>query len=453
MDFKKDRDLTTGSISKSIWHLALPLMAANVLQSAFSLIDMWWVSRIKGFERQSLAAVSLVQPIIFIIFTLIMGIAASTTAVVARHIGAGQQKEAEDVAFQSLILGTAASAVVALAGLVFSHQIFGYMGATAQVVALSSGYIKILLGGSVVMFLLFLVSAILRGAGDAYTPMVILFIAVFFNAVLDPLFIFGIGPLPKLDVNGAALATVVSRAIGCGIGFYYLFRDKVKIKLSLGDFKIHPGIMWKLIVIGTPNSAMMTMRSLMMFAIMWIIVGFGTGAVAAFGIGSRIYNMILFPAFGLAMAPVTLVGQNLGAGRPDRAEKSTWLAVTYLSIMMFSASVILFIFARHLISFFNESADVISTGVSYIRITCPFYLAIAFGLTFSRALIGSGDTMSPAVITFISLWLLQVPLAYFLSRTTLGITGVWWAIAASALAQAIMMTFWFSRGRWKEKEI
>jgi len=450
----KDRDLTSGSISKSIWHLAIPMMAANILQSAFSLIDMMWVSRIEGIARQSIAAVALTQPIIFIIFTIIMGIAASTTAMVARSVGARDQKQAEDVAFQSLILSTFASLAVAALGLVFSGQLFSVMGADAEVVQLSGGYLRIILGGSMVMFLLFIISAVLRGAGDAYTPMVILVVSVIINALLDPLLIFGVWPFPKLDVNGAALATVISRGIGCAIGFYFLFRNKVRIKLSIRDFRIHAGIMWKLIKIGMPNSAMMTMRSLMTFAVMWIVVGFGTSAVAAYGIGGRIYGLILFPAFGLAMAPVTLVGQNLGAGKPDRAERSSWLTVFYLSVLMGVSSVIIFIFARPLISFFNETPDVVSTGVSFLRVTCPFYIATAFGLTLGRSLVGAGDTVSPAVMTFISLWLIQVPLAYFLSRPdALGITGVWWAISAATVAQAVMTTLWFKTDRSKKKKI
>jgi putative MATE family efflux protein len=453
-NLSKDRDLTNGSISGSIWHLALPLVAANILQSAFGIVDMWWVSRIPETGKQSIAAVGISGPAMFVMFTAIIGIVASTTAFVARYVGAGRQRDAEDVAFQSLILGAVLSLGAANLGFFLARPVFVLMGATQEVVELSTGYIRIICGGSVVLFLLFMIGAILRGAGDAVTPTIILILSVVLNAVLDPILIFGIGPFPKMDVNGAALATVISRAIGCAIGFYALFSGRLRLKLSLKDFTVDFGVMGKLIKVGVPNSAMMMMRSLMGFAMMWIVTGFGTNALAAYGIGMRVFNLILFPAFGIAMAPVTLVGQNLGAGKPRRAEKSSWLSVAYLSIIMGGASLIFFIFSRYLMGFFSENAEVVSIGVSYLRITSPFYVAIAFGLTFSRALTGAGDTVSPAVITFVCLWLLQVPLAVLLSRyTPLGVTGVWWATAAAMLLQGIITTVWFSTGRWKHKEL
>ena len=445
------RELLQGSIARNVWALATPMMLGNMLQTAFNVVDMIWVGKLGG---TAIAAVAMSGSILMVIMTLIIGIATGTTAMVARFTGAGNGKKANEVAMQSLILSFIASSLLAAAGFVLAEGMLKLLGGTPEVVALGTGYLRILLVGGTVMFLLFLTGAILRGAGDALTPMVILIVATLLNAVLDPLMIFGIGFLPPLGVNGAALATVLARGVGVVIAFRVLFHGNSSIRLEWRDLKINFGLIWRITRLGVPSSIQMSLRSLMGVVLMAIVAKYGTYAVAAYGVGLRIMMLVLMPAFGLAMATATLVGQNLGSGEPERAHLSAWTATRFTMLIMVTVGIIFFLFAPDLISFFNTNPQVVETGAAYLRITSLGYLFIALGVVLGRALNGAGDTVSPMVITFISLWCLQIPLALILpAGFHLGVAGVWWAILISTVIHGTIITAWFQQGRWKLKEI
>ncbi len=444
------KDLTRGSIVRNIWTLATPMMFGNILQTAFNIVDMIWVGRLGS---AAIAAVAMSGSILMIIMTMIIGIATGTIAMVARFIGAKENEKANNVAMQSLILSGVASSLLAIVGFGLAEEMLKLLGAKPEVVLLGTGYLRILLVGGVVMFLLFLTEAILRGAGDAFTPMIILIVATVLNAILDPLMIFGHGGFPRMGVNGAALATVISRGIGVVIAFHVLFRGSSHIHLQLRNLKVNFSLMWRMTRIGIPSSVQMSLRSLMGVILMAIVARYGTYAVAAYGIGLRIMMLVLMPAFGLAAAAATLVGQNLGAQKAERAHYSAWAATRFAMLIMGGVGILFFLFASNLVSFFNSNPQVVEIGTRYLKITSAGYLFIALGIVLGRALNGAGDTVSPMVITFISLWCLQIPLALLLPESFhLGVSGVWWAALAASVIHGIMITGWFQRGKWKLAE-
>lgn len=449
--FQKERDLTTGSISKAIWILAIPMIISNVFQSAFNLVDMAFVGRLGPV---ALAAVAMSGQIIMILMFLMVGIGAGTTALIARAIGEKNREKADSVAMQSIILVFIGSIIFGVAGFILSPRLLGILGANAEVISVGTGYLQITFGGIIVLVYMFSIASILHGAGDATTPMLILGLSTILNIVLDPLLIFGIGIFPRLGVNGAAWATVFSRGIGAVIALEVLLRGRSRVHVRLKDLKVHLNTMWRILKIGIPASAQMTLRGLVGIALIAVVAGFGTTAIAAYGVGISLFMVAMMPGFAMGMAAQTLVGQNLGAKQPERASRSAWTTVAYYSIFMMAVAFVFVALAPNLIMIFNNDPEVIRMGTSFLQITAWGYVFIAFSLIFNRSLSGAGDTMSPLVFTFVALWLVQIPLAIVLSRVpSLGVKGIWYAVLAAYVVQAIMTTAWFQTGRWKFKKV
>lgn len=451
LKFQKERDLTTISISKGIWILAIPMIVSNMLQAAFNLVDMIWVGRL---GPAALAAVAMAGQILMIVMFVMIGVGTGTTAMVARAVGKKDRPKADNVAMQSLILGFIGSAVFAVIGYIFSPWLLEILGAKPDVVQLGTGYLQITFAGVIVMFFMFLISAILHGAGDAATPMLVLAGSTVLNVVLDPIFIFGFGFIPALGVNGAAWATVLSRGIGSLIALEILLRGRSRIHVRMEYFKIDLETIWRILRIGIPASTQMSLRGLVNLAMIAIVAGFGTFAVAAYGSGQRLFMLAMMPGFALGMAAGTMVGQNLGAKQPERATLSAWTTVGYYSIFMLFMAFVFIAFAPYLILLFNNNPEVVKIGTSFLRITALGTIFIAPGLILGRSMSGAGDTLPPMIITFVALWMIQIPLAIFLSRIpALGITGIWFAILTAYFSLALMGIFWFQLGRWKLKRV
>jgi len=445
------RDLTTGSISNSIWILAWPMMVGNFLQTAFNVVDMIFVGKL---GPEAIAAVSLSGMILMLIITLIVGLSIGTTAMVARFIGAKEYSQANEVALQSLVFGGISSLLLAVIGFFFSEPLLRIFGAEATVVKMGTDYLSIMFLGSFTMFLFFLGAAILRGAGDALTPMLILMLSTLINIVADPLLIFGLGPFPRLEIKGAALATVLARGIGMFIILIILLRGYSYIHISLKNLKLKFDILWRIIKIAIPGSLQMAIRSVSGLVIMSIVVVYGTFALAAFGIGLRINMIVMMPGFGLGAATATLVGQNLGAKQPQRAEKSSWIALIYYEAIMIVVGSLFYLFAPKIISAFNNNPEVIQEGTSFLRILVFSYIFLAMGIILHQSLHGAGDTVPPMIITAISMIGIRIPLAYFLPKLfLLGTLGLWLAFALSTVLEGSVVAFWFKAGRWKKKKI
>jgi putative MATE family efflux protein len=450
LKFQKERDLTTISITKGIFILAIPMIISNVLQTAFNVVDMIWVGKLGA---SALAAVAMSGQIILIVMFLMIGIGVGTTAKVARAVGEKDRPRAENVAMQSLILGFIGSVFFAIVGYYLSPWLLEVLGARPDVVQLGTGYLRITFIGVIVMFYGFLISAILQGAGDAATPMVILVIATFINIVLDPILIFGLAFIPRLGVNGAAWATVISRAIGSVIALDILLRGRSRIHVRTEYFRIHWETIRSILKIGFPASIQMTLRGLVGIVLIAVVAGFGTFAIAAYGVGLELFMIAMMPGFALGMASGTLVGQNLGAKKPERAVLSAWTTVGYYEIFMFAMCVVFLIFAPYLIMLFNTEPEVVEIGTNFLRIAALGTVFIAPSLILGRSMSGAGDTVSPLVITFITLWVIQIPLAIYLSRTALGLNGIWLAFLFAYIAQALMAVSWFQVGKWKLKRV
>jgi putative MATE family efflux protein len=443
-------NLTEGSIFSNLVYLAFPLMIGALFNSTQGLIDMFWVGRLGSV---SIAAVAISTAVIMTIIPLIFGIATGTISLVSQNIGAKRQIDADNVATQSMIISILASIIFTILGFIFAEDLLRILGAEDQVVLIGGQYLRIMFLGGLTMFVLFLGSAILQGTGDVILPMLVMVLANFLNLILDPIFIFGIG-VPRMGTAGAAWATVISQAISCVVILYVLFKGHSHVRIRLNEFSFKPKIIWEILAIGIPSSIQLFFRNIMGLVLMGIVSAFGTFAIAAYGIGMRLQMVNLMPAFALGTAAATLVGQNLGAGKIKQAKKSALMATGIDLAIMLIVGILFFIYAPNIVSLFDKTPQVVAIGTDYFRITTLFYSFIAFGVVLNRALAGAGDTFVPMVITFISLWIILVPLAIYLSRyTSLGLDGVWWAIAISSVINGLLVLFWFLTGHWKKGRI
>jgi putative MATE family efflux protein len=449
LSFRKN-DLTRGSILKNILYLAFPLMISSSLQTTQSLIDMFWVGKLGS---ASIAAVAASGTILMVLVPLIFGIGTGTVALVSQNIGAKRQKAADSVAMQSVILSLIGASILAIVGFIYAPDMLRVLGAEPEVVLIGTHYLRILFLGGVTMFLLFLGSSTLQGTGDMIIPMIVMVMANVLNIILDPIFIFGIG-FPRMGTSGAALATVISQAVSCSVVLYVLVKGHSHVHLRLNELKVKPKVMARILKIGIPSSLQLFFRMAMGIVLMGIVASFGTYALAAYGIGMRLQMATLMPAFALGTTAAAMVGQNLGAGKVKQAQKSALIATGLDWVIMITLGIIFFVFAGNIISIFDKTKEVILIGTSYFRITALFYSFIAFGLVLNRALGGAGDTFVPMLITFVSLWIVQVPLALILPRyTRLGLNGVWWAIVIAMITNSTLIVFWFFTGRWKKARI
>jgi len=451
MKHQEHRDLTKGSIIKNIFALALPAMASNAFQTVLGLIDMAFVSRL---GTSSIAAVGISGSVMFLIMTVAISISIGTIALIARFVGSGDSDYASRVAVQALAFGTVISIFFAVIGFFATRPLLKLLGAQPEVMELGQQYLRVMFLGVATMFLSFLANGIMQGSGDTFTPMVISGIAVAWNIIFDPLLIFGIGFFPRMGVRGAALATVMARGIGLSISIFILIKGYSRLKLQLSGFKIDFHIIWRIVRIALPSSIEMLTRSSAYFIFMKIVAIYGTVTVAAYVVGGRLDSIVWMPGFALATASSTLVGQNLGAGKPERAERSAWTTVGIYAAIMFFFGVIFYILAPTLIGFFDRSEQVIQVGTNYLRITVFGYLFLSAAIVLSRSLNGAGDTISPMLTTFVSSLGAQTTTALlFLKYTDFASDGLWFAMVIAMVVHAMIISSWFKMGRWKHKSV
>ena len=443
------RDLTEGSIARNIWHLALPMMAGNVLQNAFSIVDMKFVGKL---GPSAIAAVSMSGLVMGILFVVIIGIYMGTVALVSRFVGAKEHEKAEEVAVQSLILGAFCYAIIAVIGYLLAESILRALGAGEDVIKQGVGYIRITFVGSFTMILGVVLGSVLRAAGDAITPLKILIVSTVVNVILDPLLIFGYWGFPQLGVAGSAMATVIARAVSAFVLLWLFLSGRAIVKLRISALRVDFSMMWRIVKLGIFASVQGIMRSVSGIVLMPVIARYGTFAIAASGIGMRLQMVVMMPAFGLAGAVSTLVGQNLGAGKPERAERSAWITAGIGAAVMALLGIMFIVFPRSVIGFFNDNPEVLKIGAEYMYILAGTFGFIGLSIILGRALSGAGDTVSPMVITAIGFVGLRITLALLLS-SAFGLKGVWFGIAISTVIQGLMVVFWFNTGRWKLKQV
>lgn len=445
------RDVTKGSINRNLWALALPMVLGLLAETTLGLIDMFYVGRL---SPEAIAAVSMARLISWMLMIFVEGLCIATTAMVARFYGAGEREMANRVGNQSILLGMSSSILLGVVGYYYSEEMLRLVGAGPEVIAVGLGYMQILFLGTITMFLLLVCDALLRGAGNTVLPMKIFAFTCVLTALIDPLLIFGLGPFPRLEVTGAACASVFSRGVGAVLVLCLLSRKNSRVRISLKNPEVERAIMWRLIKIGVPGTLRLAIWSTADLMLMKVIALFGTFAVASYGIGLRLESIVFMMGISIAASSATLVGQNLGASQPERAEKSVWAAVGHSSLILGIVSILYFFTASPLIALFTKDPEVIQIGVVYLQVTAVCYIFRGVGQVMGSSLNGAGDTIPPLIVTVISMYLVKLPLAYILSISMKwDVTGVWVAIVVSYVLYAFAMTLWFTKGKWKKKRI
>src|SRR5580693_1232712 len=445
------RDYTAGSLNRAILLLAVPMVLEMVLESLFAVVDVLWVGRLGA---NAVATVGLTEAMLSLVFAVAMGLSLSTTAMVARRIGEKDPEGAAVAAVQAIALGLIVSLAIGLPCLLYAPRLLQWMGATPGIVSVGSGYTRICLGGSFAVLLLFLNNAIFRGAGDAAIAMRLLWVSNIINLVLDPCLIFGWGPFPRLGVTGAALATFTGRSIGVLYQFYRLMHGTERIRILGSQIRIQWDVLLRLMRVSVTGILQFAIAHTSWIGLVRIVSIFGAAALAGYTIGIRIVIFIILPSWGLSNAAATLVGQNLGAGHPERAEKAVWRTGFYNVIFLGAVGVVFIFFAEPIVRLFTQDPEVVPLGASALRIISYGNLGYAYFMVMMQAFNGAGDTITPTIVNFFGFWLLEIPLAYWLAIPLhMRSNGAFFAIAIAESAMAAVSAILFKQGRWKKQKI
>jgi len=447
----RQHDFTTGSIHRSIWLLALPMTVEMAMVSLTFTWDTFWVGRLGS---AALAALTISTSIRWVISSMSNGLGVGGLAVVARRIGEQDRDAANQATAQAVLLGFVTSLILGAAGLLIAKPLLRLMGADAEVLPLAMSFLRITFGGLFTLVLLYTINALLRGAGEAKWAMAVLILSNVVTILLEPLFIFGWGPLPGLGLSGSAWAYALGAGAGVLLQMIILLRRRARIGITLRDLRPDFRLMGSIIRIALPSTLQMVMRSSSRLIVLAIVGLYGTFATAGFGVANRILVIALIPGFGLGNAGSTLVGQNLGAGQPGRAARSAWWVTAYSMLMMGCASVLFFVFSGPLVAFFDPTGEVVEIGANALHIIAPSLIAVGVGIALGRCFDGAGDTVPAMVVNLVTLWGLEAPLAYGLARwTPLGLSGIWIGRAIANLANGLLFAIWFRLGRWKRKKV
>jgi putative MATE family efflux protein len=446
-----EQDFTEGKLSRAILLLSIPAVLEMIMESVFVIVDIYFVSRLGA---DAVATVGITESMITIIYAISIGLGTATTSMVSRRIGEKNNSAASRTAFQAILTGLVVSAVIAVPGVIFSTELLAMMGASQPIIEKMSGYTRVMLGGNAVIMMLFIINAIFRSAGDAAVAMRVLWIGNIINIVLDPCLIFGLGPFPELGVMGAAIATNIGRGTAVLFQFYLLFFGKKRIRLSIKDLTIDFGLMLKLIKLSTGSIGQNLIGTSSWIAMVRIISIFGSEVVAGYTIAIRIVGFTILPSWGISNAASTLVGQNLGAKKPDRAEKAVWVTGWVNMVLLGIIGAILVVFPEYFIRLFIDNENVIRTGVSGLRIISIGFIAYGLGMVLVNSFNGAGDTSTPLKINIFAFWMIEIPLAWFLAKSEgLNENGVFVAIVVAETIMTITAWLVFRRGKWKLKEV
>ncbi|KAF0197599.1 MAG: putative efflux protein MATE family [Bacteroidetes bacterium] len=446
-----DQDYTSLKLSTAIFLLSVPMVLEMIMESVFAIVDIFFVSRLGS---DAIAAVGLTESMMTLVYAIAVGFSAGTTALISRRIGEKNPGAAAKAAGQSMIAGLLVSSLLAIPGIFYSYELLKLMGASDSLALQNHGFTRIMFAGNAVIMMLFIINAAFRSAGDAALSMRVLLIANGINLVLDPLLIFGFGPIPAFGIEGAAIATTTGRGIAVAFQLYVLFRGRMRIKLKLvhliPDFRLMASVI-KLSIGGILQNLIATASWIVMVRIISV---FGSTAVAGYTIGIRIIIFSLLPSWGVSNAAATLVGQNLGAGRPDRAQRAAWIT-GFANMSLLGLISILFIsFPGFFIRMFIQDEEVIRAGITCLQIVSSGFLFYAFGMVMTQSLNGAGDTYTPTLLNFICFWLIEIPLAYYLAlRAGFDTNGVYYAIVIAESTLTLLGIYVFSRGRWKLKKV
>jgi putative MATE family efflux protein len=444
-------DYTKIPMRKAVFLLAVPMVLELVLESTFAVVDIFFVAKLGS---SAVATVGLTESYLFLLYSIAIGLAMAVTAVVARRIGEHKREEAAVTAVQAIFLAVLVSVPFALAGIVYAQDLLRVMGADDWTLRYGYRYMQWMLGGNVVILLLFVINAIFRGAGDAAIAMRVLWVANGLNIVLDPILIFGFGPIPAMGIEGAAIATNIGRGTGVLMQLWILFRGGEHIRVTVSQLVWHGSILWNIVRTSLGGIGQMIVAMTSWIFLMRILADIGSEAVAGATIAIRIMMFTLMPAWGMSNAAATLVGQNLGASQPDRAEASVWRIGWYNMVFTMAISIVFFFMHDQLISIFTDDATVIAIGGEWLRILSYSYFVYGWWMVAVQAFNGAGDTVTPTKINLVFFWLIQIPLSYWLAITLdWQHSGVFWAVFVSETSVGLFTLWLFSRGKWKTKQV
>ncbi|MEW5974944.1 MAG: MATE family efflux transporter [Acidobacteriota bacterium] len=446
-----EQDFTEGSLNRAITLLSVPMVLEMAMESLFGIVDVFFVS---SLGPDAVATVGLTESLLTLLFAVAMGLSMATTATVARRIGEKNPRGASVAAAQAILLGLLVSIPTGFVGGWISPWLLGLMGASASVIQTGSGYGSVMLGGNATIILIFLINAVFRGAGDAAIAMRVLWFSNFINIVLDPCLIFGWGPFPELGLLGAAVATNIGRGLGVLYQLTVLFGGQGRVKVNWRDFRPQRSVIGRMARISVGGVVQYLVATASWLGLVRILAVFGSSALAGYTIALRVIIFTILPSWGLSNAAATLVGQNLGAGKPQRAEKSVWMTGLYNVVFLGSVSVVFLVFAESIIRVFTTDAEVLSVGVACLRYVSYGYVFYAYGMVVVQAFNGAGDTTTPTTINLFCYWLLQIPLAFTLAHAAgLGPTGVFLSITVAESMIAVVGVLWFRKGRWKTRVV
>lgn len=443
-----EHDYARGPIGRAILLLAIPMVLEMAMESVFAVTDVFFVGRL---GPDAVATIGLTESMLTLVYALAMGLGIGTTAVVARRIGESDREGAAEAAVQAIALGVFGALVLGGAGVALAPRLLAAMGATPEVLAVGSGYTRVMLGGEATIVVLFVVNAVFRGAGDAAIAMRVLWLANAINILLGPCLIFGLGPFPRLGVAGAAVATTIGRGSGALYALARLWGPGSRIALGRRHLKVAPAVMKTVGRLSGAGALQSIVGMASWIGLVRILATFGSQGVAGYTIGMRVIVFALLPSWGMSNAATTLVGQSLGAGDPERAARSVWRAGFYNLLFLSVLGVLFFVFAQPIVSAFTDDAAVRATGVQCLQIISVGFPLYAYGMVLSQSFNGAGDTLTPTLLNLFAFWLFELPLAWALAvRLAIGPRGAFFAVALSFSALAVVAGLIFRRGRWKK---
>jgi putative MATE family efflux protein len=445
------QNYTEGPVGRSILLLAIPMVLEMSMESIFAVVDIFFVSRLGA---DAVAAVGLTESLLTIVYGLAMGLAIGAAALVARRIGEQDPEGAARSAVQAIFLAIAISVVLGILGGIFAPDLLALMGASPSVIETGGTFARVMLGGQAAVVLLFVVNAVFRGAGDAAIAMRVLWFANAINILLGPCLIFGLGPFPELGVTGAAVATTFGRASGAAYALWRLARPGSRVPVARRHLVVNLPLMGQIMRLSGSAALQSLIGTASWIGLVRIISTFGSAAVAGYTVGIRVVIFALLPSFGMSNAAATMVGQALGAGKPERAEESVWKAGFYNLLFLGSVGLVFVLFAPAIVSIFTDDPAVAVHAVSCLRIVASGFLFYAYGMVFTQSFNGAGDTLTPTILNLLVFWLWEIPLAYALAvHFGWGPSGVYWSITIAFSTLAVVSALIFRRGRWKTRKI